>query len=327
MDAVDIVINLMRKLSSKEPVMFQRDSGFYVASEQGFGMVSWGLSLRLRGKEWTGTEYAPEFPEMFESEDLIKIVKRNTRDAEMKFTKGEKYLNPILFGNDSKTFTLMNLIDSAAQLQKLRDDGNIRMVEHGSGYHSHKYGYACDGIDVWVNNARVMKRDRYLELLKEREKEICKKLRDFVEPERWSGGKDYSTMKFPDCTIITQNLMLNFPRAGCIDSFRENVWGDETTFCPKWDSFNSGDILYHRQELSTHHESPFAARLHINSQYSNITDGKQYQNFRKSFTEGLNKELDAVQEIMPVAEEYILGLNLHHNMIRVAKKDNKKVAV
>src|SRR3989338_9535913 len=140
--AVDIIKDIMTKLSSSEPVLFQRDGYLYIASKEGFAQITKGL--RTEPDERKKIE---EQPNSSESKDVIVgWVDKDSRYRKPKFRKGEeKYLKPILFGTDDDSFSLKEITKIAEELAKLPDDGQIRMVKHSSSYHSHKYGYASDG--------------------------------------------------------------------------------------------------------------------------------------------------------------------------------------
>jgi len=66
---VDFIISVMREISSEEPVFFHRDGALFVASEQGFGHIAYGLRTKPEKKqEWDKTEQPSEIKF---SEDII----------------------------------------------------------------------------------------------------------------------------------------------------------------------------------------------------------------------------------------------------------------
>ncbi|MEK6913198.1 MAG: hypothetical protein AABW47_00820 [Nanoarchaeota archaeon] len=172
--AVDFVLNVMKKISTSNPILFQRDGALFIASKQGFGYVTPGLQTTPEEiQEWEKREQPREISE---SKEAIFRVKEDG-EYSLKFIEGEEaHISPILLSPDGDLFTLNDLYSSVEKLSKLEDDGKIRLINHDSGYHSHKCGYACDGVDVWLSSARVMDRNTYLELMRQNEKSLLEKL-------------------------------------------------------------------------------------------------------------------------------------------------------
>ncbi|MBU1198274.1 MAG: hypothetical protein KKF46_05135 [Nanoarchaeota archaeon] len=314
--AVDFVLNVMKELSSTEPVLFQRDGLLYIASEQGFGQVTYGL--RTRPEEIQSWENRGQSPEIAESEDAIHKWVGDKYNKKPDFKKGEKpYLKAICFGPDDNSFTLEEITKGAQELAKLKDDGKIRMVLHRSGYHSHKYGYAADGIDVWVQEARVMDRERYLEIIREKEDKIINRVEGIENVgERRDVGESYERLTFPDCVILTPNIMVGLPRSGRLHLHRDELdsWIKSTRLSINYSGSTKGSILYH-QDMDTYDESPFGVSVKLNAKVLNASDVKEFDSKRQYLIERISKELIAVNSNMALAEEYVARLNAIHNKI------------
>lgn len=155
--ALDIVTGIITAISDTKPIFFQRDGDLFVASEAGFGVLRNYLITReiQKSAESTGTD---------------------------------KYIKAIRFSSDTRDYSLEDIANSAMQLSKLPDDGKIRIVSHSESYHSHKHGYAQDGLDVALQYAGEMNREKYLELFRQ------------AEERDWTRN-----------AVITQDMALCFP--------------------------------------------------------------------------------------------------------------------
>ncbi len=307
--AIDFVLNVVKKISSKEPVLFQRDGSLYVASADGFGKVGYGL--RTAPEEIQPWEERRQSPEIVESQDAIKKWVGDSWYKKPKFLNGEqKYFKSIVFGSDSNSFSLEEITKIAQELAKLPDDGKIRMVLHGSNYHSHKYGYAADGIDVFIQQARVMGRDRYLELMRKKENKILQDMESLAETKDNVNDR-YQRLTFPDCVILTPYMFVSLPRRGRLDFHRHELdaWKQDTTL----------KISY--SGSSTYDESPFAMHITLNAQYLKIKDAEKLIMTKDKVLEHISKELSAVKSNMELAEKFIARINEVHN--KVSAKDIK----
>jgi hypothetical protein len=305
--AVDFVLDVMKGLSSSKPVLFQRDGSLYVASAEGFGQITYGLNTTPEKiQSW---EKRGQPPEIAESEDAIHRWVGNGWNKKPAFKKSEKpYLNAIAFGSDSKSFTLEEITKAAQELAEL-SDGKIRMVSHWSGYHSHKHGYVADGIDAGVLEARVMDRNRYLELIRENEDKLLQSIKDLgqiTEPENFH--KAYSKLTFPDCVILTPYMMVSLPRVGRLHLHRDepDSWKQNTRLGSNYDGSTRGSILNHFY-IDTSNESPYNISVKLNAQ------DLRTANAGYEVSERINEELDAVTSNMAIAEEFISKINKIHN--------------
>jgi len=310
--AVDFAIDIMQMISSPAPVMFQRNSSLFIASQQGFAQITYGLNTQSQKK----AEWQEEAPEILESQDaIIRRSEEGFRDYKTTFRKGEgKYLLPILFSKDSDAFTLEDMIKAAEALQKLPDDGKIRMVSHDSTYHSHKYGYAADGIDVWVCAARVMNRKRYLELVKKNETDLLGSIGALEGLSHQQISASYSRLKFPDCVIMTPYLLVSFPRGGRLSNLEHNQtdWRQSTSLEHSWNGTSNGSILTYR-ELRNDVESPFNIYVTLNSLSFKGKTQSSLESKSASLINQFKKELDALYKATEKGQLSIESINNAHN--------------
>lgn len=172
--AVDVVYDIMKEISFEEPVLFQRDGSLYIASNEGFGQVTYGLPIHPQKKE----SWEKELDCILESEAIFEGYK----SGEPKIAIGEEsYLKAIAFGSDDKALTLEGVILAARELSKLSNDEKIRMISHDTSYHSHKYGYAVDGVDVCITGARKIDKEKYLDFIRKNEESTFGQLSELTE--------------------------------------------------------------------------------------------------------------------------------------------------
>jgi hypothetical protein len=286
--AVDFVLDVMTAISSAKPLLFQRDGQLYVVSNEGFGKVSYGLDMDSNGSN-DMTSY-----------DALKNGN--------KFIVNEKaYFDSIAFGPDTRQFTLDDIIKTAQKLSALPDDGKVRMISHNERYHSHKYGYASDGIDVWVEKARVMDKGRYLYNMRENEANILKDL-DIFRAKAESNGRSssssweaYNNLPKPDCVIITPNMVVSLPRR---ISFKE--WNENTDLSDTHDSSNNGGISNYN-ELHMSANSPFGVYVKLCPQSINLMTDDII------VFDTINAQLDQVQPRLSNVDDFIAKLNYIHN--------------
>ncbi len=323
--AVDFVIDVMSRISSTKPVMFQRDGSLFVASEQGFGHVSYGLQTRSQKRD----KYDKELPEILESEDLVIRTIQDKYGGGRKrvmLKKEKQYVVPILFGPDDNRFTLEEMMKTAAALQKLPDDKRIRMISHGERYHSHKYGYACDGIDVWVDSGRVMDRERYLELVRMNETKLLEAISSLEKSEQGNIHahtdfySEYNRLKFPKCAIITPNVLVSFPRRGRLSgtSSGTSEWSSSQTH------FN-GNVIEYGEFEGAHRESPFNFYVTLNSQ---VFPPAKTADVIASKGEGtisqVRNELDTICAYVAQEPNFIQTINAVHNKACVKEIEHFK---
>jgi len=308
--AVDFVLKVMDEISSYKPVMFQRDGSLYVASGQGFGKVSHGLQTWIKEIPSWSKEGQP--PEILESVSAIEEWVGYEWDKKPKFLDGEvEYLRPIVFGADDNSFSLNEVLRAARELAELPDDGKIRMVRHGSSYHSHKYGYASDGIDVYLTEARIMDRDRYLGLVRAKEDMILQDIRarmSGVEERHLSEAYQRVTLvTLPDCLILTPNMLVSLPRSGRLEYHRDrNSWTNT-------ERFQENVLRLYSAETNT--ESPYGVQVILNAKNQFVPNTESLSSGVDAHLTQLKKELDAVVKHMPLADAFNARLNELHNEV------------
>ncbi len=323
--AVDFVLDVMQNISlkSSELVLFQRDRSLYVASADGFGQVTYGLPTR------TGQipDYRKEpLPAIAESTDAFP-KEASGRSKKPKFISGEQpYFQAIAFGSDTNQFTLEDMTKAAEQLAELPDDGKIRMIDHDSSYHSHKHGYAADGIDVYVQDARVMDRNRYLELVREEEDKLVRAIGQVGEV----GNMDckynnYELLKIPDVVIVTPYLMVSLPRKGRLHLHRDepDSWTEQTYLKSNYSGSTMGSILHHN-EVELSEEFPYQVYITINARklQEQWKEGLEYSG--KHLIDKISEQLFAITSSMPIAERFLGMLNGVHNKVCFGEIEQRK---
>ncbi len=311
--AVDTLIDTVRAISKTEPVYFQRDGSFYAATPDGFGKLGYGLCLRPQNPE--KATWRQELPEIVASENIL--VKLADENELTKFRRGERTrTRPLLFNKDSCSFmSLESMATTVALLKKLPDDGKIRMIGHSTSYHSHKFGYAADGSDVWLGVARVMKRKTYLEMMRTKEDELIESLTQngLRAAERIYEDKTYTfangrSVEIPDVWVITPNIMLTFPREGRLDYHdRDQSW--------RADSDLNRRNLPEYFGIKMYDESPFTYSLVINRK---VINGRTRQDFGRQTTKSLNRlgdELAGVATTLPRIQLFLKSINTLHDQI------------
>ncbi len=265
--AIDLMASLMKEISGEKPAFFQRDDGFYATTTKGFGKLNYWLQLH--------------------GEDV-------------QFSDGEKpYVLPLVFdGFSNLKPSLESMISIANQLQKLPDDGKIRMVSHGEDYHANKHGYGCDGTDIWLSAARVMNREKYFELIRQEEDKFREVIsgedEEEIEKTYAASGISFSSGKMaslPDVTIITPNILMTFPRN--MDRFVNNPF-----------YFNG---------LGRFDESPFSFYLDVNKRTLGFSNKERFEKSTSKIIMGLSKDLESLEKIMPEMQSYIGQINKIHN--------------
>jgi len=300
---IDIVYNAMSKLSSEKPSLFQRDGMLYVVSKEGFGQVNYGLQAYARPEE---RKHEPEAPEILVSNDIL-TDKRLAK-------KEEPHLKPICFGEDTRHFSLQNILQTGEALAKLPDDERVRIVSHGSRYHSHKYGYAADGVDVWLGAARVMDRENYLAMMRKKQDDVVEEMRQYkshMENYRKTSSfardsvQEYKQKEVPSGVIMTQHVLATFPQIGELNVYNaNNAWSKET-------SLESN--LIKRHPIDTSRESPFQLHTIVNGHHIVVDDAKQFAEKCGAFVGMLATQTSAINQVAPDIDAYITHLNAVHN--------------
>ena len=323
--AIDIVSELVRNLSGSEPAFFQRDECFFAASTVGFGWVEHGLSTLAEDPEGVKGGYIKEKPEIIDSKDITYMDQ-----GEFKGDKTRRVINeevsrvrPILFGRDTDSFTLKDIAKAVESFTKNSDDKKIRLVSHWNSYRSHKYGYAADGMDFGLGEARVMDRERYFELMREREERLLSGLEEISrlaseEGEYNSSNKDIIEMAYDgtgtgrmcpkpyailDAFVITPDFLINFPRKGQLSYHNRNEsWSDSS-------EFNAREGIVKFGEISTGYKSPFSFHYRLNSSPIIARKTDEFTDLINQSNAKITRGVSAILNVMPQIEQYVERLN------------------
>ncbi len=305
--AVDFVLNVMKKLSSSEPVLFQRDGSLYIASAEGFGQVTYGLSTTSEiTQSWGGRK---QLPEVLESEDVLckGVEDRYGKKPAFKeaFKEGEApFLKAIALGPYTYKFSLEEIIKAAKELAALPDDRKVRMISNTIG-----------SQDVFISAARVMDRNRYLELVRGREDALIQAMEQVGETGESRGTyKVYRDLKVPDCAIVTPYLKVSLPRGGRLHLFRDesDSWTEETRMESHYSESTKGSILYHL-DVNTSEESPFAINVTLNAKDLLDANVECLKSSGDKLVVKVSEQLSAVTSSIHIAQEFIDRMNAAHN--------------
>jgi len=305
---VDFVLGVMQSLSltsSSKPVLFQRDDALFVASRDGFGYVTPGL--RTTPEKIESWERRNQSREILESMNIITGT-REGREEDCEYVVGEEQrISPILTGPDSSLFSLKDMFKTVLKLSSLEDDGKIRMVSQSNSYHSHKHGYACDGTDVWVNSARTMPREKYLDIMRQREDELVKRLADLEGVSEDNLEFARRQIAIPQGVIFTRNLKVSLPiDTPIIFEYRRDSWTETTELGKR---MGDGPLP------PTHNESPYSIVTRLNTAYSQTQTAGEYKTMRAQTMGAIDRELLALEEHMDKAEEIVKNINDVHNKV------------
>lgn len=299
---IDIVSKAVERLGAPTST-FQRDGMLYIVSPHGFGQVNYGLRTQPQPEH---RKDEPEFPEILESHDISASEKLKTQEAPR--------LKPILFGEDSTQFSLEALATTAAQLAQTPDDGKIRMVQHGSRYRSHKYGYAMDGTDVWLDSARVMDRNRYFELMRQNEDTLLANLAQhkarIENKEQYRGMRgdvvaNYGREHLPSGVVMTPHLIALFPRPGNLTPYAspKNSWSAESPLEAQFMECHP---------IDTESETPFRMHLILNNAHIIAANAKEFTEKSDALAGAHARDIAAIGSAAPDIEQYIAKLTAVH---------------
>lgn len=317
---LDLLVEIMAKLSKKKPVFFQRDGSLYIISDAGIGMVNYGLNLNcpkdIEPKSslmrYGSADQRADVPREFLESDNLILSWQGKYDPKPVFARGEeKYLDPMIYHNDDTRFTLEDMAKTADILRKLPDKKRVRMVEHGSQYHSHEYSF--DTVDIFLTRARSIGIKTYFELMREEEKKFYKEVARYVQE---GAVPDYRRIHIPNFTIVTPNLVLSFPVAkewngahlNAADRDEYMFWDRETKFHAE-----NGNILHLAEFSIFNKESPFTVFFQISgrtllTQTNAEFDQKVVSTFRSTFD-----EIKTISLMMPALEQFLADFNQVHN--------------
>ncbi len=326
------VIDTVRRISGQEPVIFQRDGRVIATSSAGFGMVNYGLPTDFRDwegrQDWEKDKPEPEARKY--SRPVTLEVASPGRSSTLQGSDSElRYFQPLIINPDGGGITLAEIGNVTKAYSELPADGQVRMVDHSSWYHSHKYGYAADGTSVAPTVGRVMPIDKFLELLGNTEDSIFANIEeqfgrlkgvDGRSPESIRVYGDYcnfGSVHLPDAFVLTPNVFVSFLRNGT-PNMREksNNWSRNTEL---------GTFPYVNFDLPDSFKTdPFGTAVTINSQRISARDAKSYRAEQGRILEETAKELEAVEATVKGIEPIIARLNAFHNELFSSNIDFSK---
>lgn len=315
--AIDATINLMTDISGCKPSFFQRDGSLYLVSERGFAKYQQGLVVAHEG--YRGEIVGKDLPETKASENII-VSKNRDSNEKTKFIAGEKeFIKPLIFHEDSSgAFNLKSMQVLAQQLKELKDDGKIRMINHSHQYHSHKHGYAADGADTWIGDARVMPLDTYLEIVRSKEDEFHHRFRNVANQRQVEGVLLRSTsepgegrlVRIPDVMLITPEIIFTFPRVGRLDNDdKPKGWNENTNLGTKNQS-----PFYEGVTTSSSEQHPFSSNLTINMQNHEITNQYKFAEYYKGLVGELQKQLGIIDNNIIPIHQFVRRMNATHKI-------------
>ncbi len=290
---IDATVDLMVSGLKNNPyriISFQRDGDLYLLGHDAVAIVRrGGIDCSPRTDGGLLTRYV----------DKDKLPKANPPwlTKEGKLTSYEKsYFTPLVRNEDGSSTSLKQLMEIRKKLIDLPADGNIRMIDHSSSYHSHKYGYACDGEDVFMTDTRVMNLSEYLDLMR------MKELRSREE----IGTKDsdgYAVSSVPAVAVLTPHALISFPFEVHFDRDRErSKWNNGTPL--------EGNIFDFRRINSSSDESIYGFYLTLNG----MTFGSSKpEDFEKNYSDHLNQLELLKGSFTPLVKSVVDELNALHN--------------
>ncbi|MBW3003155.1 hypothetical protein KY328_03535 [Candidatus Woesearchaeota archaeon] len=291
--ACDVVDELVSNLCKKgdSPVMFQRDGSMYKIGRNIMGVTSFGVPMVRVHKQ--------PAPAVFEVSD-------NALDDEGKFVKSEIHRFGPLVYEYQPGLCLSEVETIYLALNRLGNDGKVRLIrqsgeKRGDHYNEHTLYFPGD--------ARIMEREKYMELLRQREQEILEKIGKATATDL--RGVDVALYKcqFPDCAIITPDYIITFPRKGVLNNSTCSEWSRSTRF----NDFSWQERILRWRKPQVERESPYTATVKVNSrESSDIRD-------LSSRLHALGETMDFIEHHLGPAREFVDEFNTLHN--KVCAKD------
>lgn len=292
-DAAVEVMGILSKPTRYDPriMPFQRDGQLYLVDREAVAIIDSGLPC----------SYNHIIPDHTFGKHIrdVSFSDKNLLNKEGKITdKSEKkYFNALSFSEDGRGMKFKDFFDIWEILNnEFKDDGKIRMINHRSRYHSHKYSYAVDGTDVWVNDARIMMQNEYFDIMRMNEL----RRRDKIGQEnRDAPGES----PLPGVVILTPYARISFPFSANIEF--SDLYEKELNM----ESNLSGDVIKFNKKVWKE-ESPYKFNLSLNPSYLNT-------NSQKDFAENYNSLVDRISNLRdcytPKVQAVINEINTLHN--------------
>lgn len=324
--AVDIVTKTLGDLSKSPVHVFQRDGIFFAASREGFGFLTLGLPIYdICASEARADNFAKEV--FTNSADMLAPISKEDRARKFVSNDLAKRVRPLLFGGDEMNFSLEGLAKTAEAFDALPEKEEVFLVGHSSGYHSHKYGYACDGIDVWLAAGRTMKKDKFFEFMRRREDAVVEELGKYPESTKQAyaqSGCQHSGQRFrlPNLGVLTPSLLVHLPRPAVIDHHNpDKLWTSRTEFSV---SELSNDFL-DSNRVSYYQKSPFGISVVFNYLSADLTDPEKVSGTVLGYLDCQKANINALSMNLGSMREYIDRLNgVHNGVFKEEIKEHEK---
>lgn len=257
--AVDILKTIDGSFQGHSGIFaFQRDGQLYLVGRKAVAVVDSGIPCPHRNMIHSDETLDSYISEPFRGKS--QIINEHGRIVESE----AKYFALLCRDPNGDENNLEEILEIRERSRKeFPDDGRIRMVSHGTSYHSHKYGYAADGVDVSVTDARVMIRQEYFDLMRMNEQ----RTREELDRENSEG---YVVSSLPGVSIITNNALVSFPfssklRAERFDRHYENK---SPIICEDMVNFN--------REFSPRYESPYTFNVMLFGEKSQFSSPESF---------------------------------------------------
>lgn len=292
-DAVVEVMEVLSKPTRYDPriMAFQRDGRLYLVDREAVAVIDSGLpcSYKNRMQDHTLDRYIdnPSFSDKSLLSEEGKIIDESEK----------KYFDALSFSEDGRGIKFKDFFDTWSILNNdFKDDGKIRMIDHNIGYHSHKHGYAMDGVDVWVDDARVMMRNEYFDTIRMNEL----RRRDRIGQDNRDAPGESS---LHGVAILTPYAVLSFPFYANIefnDSYEKEL---------RMESNLAGDVVKFNKKV-WREESPYNFHIHLNPSYIKTSSKEDFSDHYKSLLERINNLKDCYT---PKVQAVINEVNSLHN--------------
>jgi hypothetical protein len=270
---------------------FQRDNRLHIVSEEAVAVISPGLPC---SPELSGSYGYPGTIKSHWERHTKKKFPLITEDGKI-IPEEKPYFDALARNPDGEGTSLKDFFAIRERFRELKDDGQIRMINHSSNYHSHKHGYAGDGVDVFTTGLRVMFREEYFDLLRRQEERARDKI----------GEKDhdgYAANSLPGVAIITPYALVSFPFPASLELDRRgNAWSDET-------EFREGIVEFPRN-FSKFDESPYNFNIMLNGGRVGFSP----ENFEAEVSPTLERIANLKNACTPLVRKVIDETNALHN--------------
>ncbi|MBS3174539.1 hypothetical protein J4440_01540 [Candidatus Woesearchaeota archaeon] len=249
---VDFVSKFIKDISKESPVYFQRDNDLYIASEQAIGRLYHGLKQKGIENELKNDD--SRIVNLISSHDGEFIINNEDR----------RKLRELIF------LQPYEIPENTAKIREQINDEDIRLF-----FYAHedkrRFGYTFNGTTAYLENAYKMNIEKYLEKIREKERNILKKLEEIAErkPEsnldQW--GKNnfkqhqmeaYYKITLPGFHIITPNMEIQFPHGFEEKTKSVGTWGETPKnprheFSPRMFGYKKGNYSdsYYKLHIRT----------------------------------------------------------------------------